>query len=240
MKALWQTWSKRYWQKLLIIGSLLLSGCATSIYSNSHHHNSGLNLGQLQIDGLAFLTPSTVTGQEEDKQALALIFSDVLKELYPKVRYVSLPETLSAINNQGLTDEYRMMYDQYRYTGIFRRDTLQKIGKAAGVRYVAQLKLAGFEQGTEGRFGFLGWRLVDTKFAKVRLFMQIWDSANGTIVWEVTHEMNFAFDTVQESNVTFRSVVESSARDVLRRLPLTEQQPESVAENIAAPRITPN
>lgn len=240
MNALWQPWSTRYWNLLLIICGIFLSGCATSIYSNSHHHNSGLSLGQLQIDGLAFLTPSTVTGQEEDKQALALIFSDVLKELYPKVRYSSLPETLSAINNQGLTDEYRTMYEQYRYTGIFRRDTLQKIGKAAGVRYVAQLKLAGFEQGTEGRFGLLGWRLVDTKFAKVRLFMQIWDSANGTIVWEVTHEMNYAFDTMQESSVTFRNVVESSARDVLRRLPMSDEQPESVAENIALPRSTSN
>ncbi|MBI3562695.1 MAG: hypothetical protein HY080_13370 [Gammaproteobacteria bacterium] len=211
--------------------SLLASGCAsTFIYSNSFHHNSGLTATQLQNEGLAFLTPSTVTGQEEDKQALAFVFSEEFSKMYPTIRHVSLPETLSAINRQGLTDNYRTMYDQYRNTGIFKREILQQIGQATGVRYVAQLKLAGFTQGTEGRFGMLGWRMVDTKYAKLRLFIQIWDTKEGTIVWEVTHEMNYANDTWKEANISFRSIVEESARDVLQRLPTAGNTPiEAVA-----------
>jgi hypothetical protein len=213
-----------------IISPLLLCGfttmtasCAgTSIYSTSHHHNSGLHASQLQQEGLAFLTPSTVTGQEEDKQALALVFGEVLTRLYPKVRSVSLPETLSAINRNALTDEYRTLYEHYRHTGIFRHESLRKIGQATGARYVAQLKLAGFEQGSAGRFGIFGWRMVDTKHTQIRLFMQIWDTQEGNIVWEATHEMNYSYDTVWENSVSFRRIVQASAQELLERLAPTD------------------
>lgn len=217
------------WQKLLLL-CLAVSGCAGSfMHANSQQHNNGLTEDLLQREGLAFLTPSTVTGQEEDKQALAFVFGNVLAQLHPKIRYVSLPETLSAINHQGLTDDYRLMYEQYRNTGIFKHEVLKKIGQATGARYAVQLKLAGFKQGSEGRFGIFGWRIVDTQFAKIRLFVQIWDTHTGMIVWEMSHEMNYGYDSVQESGVTFRSIVEASAKDVLAKLPVVNNPAEAIA-----------
>lgn len=224
---------------LLVLGGFITmsAGCAgTSIHSTSHHHNSGLHATRLQQEGLAFLTPSTVTGQEEDKQALALVFGEVLTRLYPKVRAVSLPETLSAINRNALTDEYRTLYEHYRHTGIFRHESLRKIGQATGVRYVAQLKLAGFEQGSAGRFGLFGWRMVDTKHAQIRLFMQIWDTQEGNIVWEATHEMNYAYDTFSEDSVSFRRIVQASAQELLQRLaPVDATQLDAIAGEMHLP-----
>lgn len=173
----------------------------------------------MQTYGLAFITPSTVTGQEEDKQALALTFAEVLVAERPAVRCVTLPETLGAINRAGLAEEYKVMYEDYRDTGIFKRDILRKVGEATGTRYLVQLKLAGFVQGSQNRWGFLGIRMLDTKYASIRLFLQIWDSEDGTIAWEGNEELNYAFDTSRERAVTFKTVVETTARNLIAHLP---------------------
>ena len=53
--------------------ALALSACSTTlqVYSSPEHETLRLRQGDLRDGGLAFLTPSTVTGQEEDKQSLA-------------------------------------------------------------------------------------------------------------------------------------------------------------------------
>jgi len=153
---------------LLIVAATLLAvgGCAgTQIHSTTEHRTLSLKAGDLSAHGIAFITPSTVTGQEEERQAVALIFASVMARDMSDVRIVTLPETLSVVNGNGLADEYREMYAEYRDTGIFRRATLAKIGKLVRVRYVAQIKLAGFSQGSTTRFGFLGLRIVDTQYA---------------------------------------------------------------------------
>lgn len=79
----------------------------------------------LEQSGIAFATPSTVTGQEEEKQALALTFADVLKRERPNVRCTTLAETLGAVNHAGLAEDYRRMYADYRHSGLFERDVLR-------------------------------------------------------------------------------------------------------------------
>jgi hypothetical protein len=204
---------------LLFIG--ILSACTNKpqLHSSLQHRNTGLEAGQLEKHGLAFVTPSTVTGQEEDKQALALIFSEVVMKKMPKVQCVTLPETLGAINRNGLTMEYKDMYQNYSKTGIFAKDSLQKIGEVAGVRYVVQLNLADFGRRTEKRWGFSGIRLLATKTTHIRLFMQVWDSQEGNIVWEGGHELSHAYDTVKERPITFQAVVEEAAESLLNQIP---------------------
>ena len=93
------------------------------------------------------------------KQAVAGIFASVLIKERPKLRCLTLPETLNAINRASFTDDYRAMYGDYRDTGLFKRDVLQKIGEATKTRYVIQLKLSGSDgvQRTPERF----WLKVD-------------------------------------------------------------------------------
>ena len=212
------TLSVRVW--LLATALLAVTGCAgTQIHSTTEHRAFALKAGDLPAHGIAFITPSTVTGQEEERQAVAFIFASVMARDLPNVRIVPLPETLSAVNGNGLADEYRTMYADYRDTGIFLRTTLKKIGEVTGVRYVAQIKLAGFSQGSMTRFGFLGLRIVDTQYAKIRLFFQIWDSADGSIVWEGTHELVYAEDDTSEKGVTLKRALEYAAAELIHRLP---------------------
>lgn len=202
----------------------LCAGCAggPQLSATVHHHTLGLDTGALETGGLAFVTPSVALGKEEDKQVIALIFSEALVARRPGIAVVTLPETLGLINSNGYADDYRRMYEDYRDTGIFRRDYLAQVGRLTGVRYVAQLNLAAFSQDSVGRLSLLGLRLLETKRASARLFFQIWDSASGKIAWEGVQEMNYAYDTSKEAPVTFRSVIEASALRLIEALPPPE------------------
>lgn len=211
---------------LLAIGlALLLTACASPkpdaqlITPTTQVLTLNLRPEDLRAGGIAFITPSSVTGQEEDKQALALSFTEVLQKVRRDLRIVPLPQTLSVINRMGLTHEYRQMFEDYRSAGIFDRETLQKVGKATGVRYLAQLKLASFKQESRGRWGFLGVRMMETKSSTIRLFLQIWDTTDGSVAWEGAQESTVSHESMAEEYVPMKRIVEESARDLVARLP---------------------
>jgi hypothetical protein len=200
---------------------LLLVGCTTGsqVHPTTLHKSLSLQPGALQQHGVAFLTPSTVTGQEQDQQAAALIFAEHMHAQLPTVRVISLPESLGAINRAGLAPEYRKMVEAYRDTGIFPRDMLVQVGSAIGTRYLVQLKLAAFSQDMRERVSIFGVRLFQTLHANIRLYMQIWDAETGTIAWEGSEEMSYAYDSSAELPVTFRRVVEEAAQQLIQNLP---------------------
>ena len=205
--------------------ALLLAAAAAACttppvyYSTVQHQPLSLGAGQLESGGIAFITPSTVTGQEQEKQAVALTYADVLKRERPALKVVTLAETLSAVNRAKLVEPYRRMYDDYRDTALFPADVLQRVSAATGARYLAQLKLQGFSQGSKGRFGLFGFRVSETLFGDLRVYFQVWDSQDGTIVWEGMQELRIAMDSTTDEPVTLRDLVERSARDIVAKLP---------------------
>ncbi|MGZ6291322.1 MAG: hypothetical protein ACXWMK_03915 [Syntrophales bacterium] len=206
----------------LMLGSILILLCACfapQVHDQSQTRVISLKADDLSKYGMAFITPSTVTGQEEEKQEVALTFTGVLKKERPAILCLSLPETLNAINQAGLSEDYKRMYVDYRDTGIFSRDILQKVGEATKTRYVAQIKLMAFSQGSDNRFGVFGLRMIDTKFADLRLFFQIWNTQDGTIVWEGSQEIHYAIDRMTEKPVQQRVIIERAAHDIISRLP---------------------
>jgi len=198
-----------------------LSGCAVTNQLHATTQALALNLDPqvFKATGIAFVTPTSVTGQEEDKQALALAFTEALKLARPDLRIVSLPATLGAVNHAGLASEYRQMFEDYRVTGIFNRETLLKVSHATGVRYLAQLKLGGFRQESKGRWGTFGIRMLETKTTSLRLYLQIWDGENGSVAWEGAQELSSAHESLLEDAVPFKTAVEQSAKELLARLP---------------------
>jgi len=212
--------SRPFARVAFLVVMIALTGCARNqVYSTGQDDDISLKSGALEAYGLAFITPSTVTGREQDRQSLALIFSKTLADERSGIHYVSLPQTLGAINRMGLADDYKNMYQDYHDTGIFNKKILRKVGNATGVRYIAQLKLAGYVQDSRGRFSLLGLRIFQTKQANIRLFLQIWDSENGTIAWEGVQELNIANDTSVEKPITFKKVLEEAGRKLIARIP---------------------
>lgn len=205
---------------LLFACVAILAGCASSqIYPTSEDRSISLNAGDLERDGMAFITPSTATGQEEEKQAVALVFAEVVNAERPKVPVVPLSKTLGFVNRNGMADAYKRMYDEYRDTGLFRRDMLKRVSEATGARYIAQIKLQGFQQGAKERFGIFGLRIVETRFANVRVFLQIWDSTDGSIAWEGMQEVVYSRERIREEPITMHTAMEEAARNIVSKLP---------------------
>ncbi|MCP3952460.1 MAG: hypothetical protein GY697_09640 [Desulfobacterales bacterium] len=197
-----------------------VAGCGTAqIYSTINHHQFSLSADALKNSGIAFITPSTVTGQEEERQAVAFTFVETLKIERPDIKCVSLPETLSAINKADLGDVYQRMFAEYKDTGLFDRKKLFKVGNVTGTRYLAQLKLAGFHQGSNTRLGAFGLRLLETKYAKLRLFFQIWDAQDGSIAWEGVQELDWSEEEIGEDAIALQTVIAEAARNLSKRLP---------------------
>ena len=195
---------------------LLLSACASStMHTSEDHQNFSITPDALRQDGIAFLTPSTITGREQDRQSIALTFTSVFRETQADVRVVTLPETIAALNQAGLLNEYKAILKDYAKMGIFDPDGLRKISGATGARYLAQLKLASFDQNTDTRFNLLGYRMLETKRASIRVFLQIWDARTGDIAWEGYQEMSLSNDTSSEEGVTFHDIVREIAKDMI-------------------------
>jgi len=223
-----KTGCREYRSGLLAIGlALLLSACANHQLQTQTQQSVpttqvltiSLQAEDLRKGGLAFITPSSITGQEEDKQALALAFTEVLLKMRPDLSIMALPQTLSAVNRQGLTREYRQMFEDYRLTGIFDRETLQKVAQVTKTRYLVQLKLGAFRQESKSRFGMLGLRVLETKTSTIRLFLQIWDSQDGSVAWEGAQESTVSHESLAEEYVSMKSIVQESARDLVTHLP---------------------
>jgi len=203
-----------------LMAMMLLSACSTNqLHTTTEALAINLDSHALKASGLAFITPTSITGEEEDKQSLALAFTEALKLSRPDLHIVSLPETLGAANRAGLAGEYRQMFRDYSLSGIFNRETLQKISHVTGVRYIAHLKLGGFRQESKSRLSLLGLRIVETMSASLRLYLQIWDGETGSVVWEGTQELTSAHESLLEDPISFRNAVEQSAHEIIARLP---------------------
>lgn len=223
-----KTACREYRSGLLAIGlALLLTACANQQLQTQTQQNTpttqvltiDLQSEDLRKGGIALITPSSITGQEEDKQALALAFTEVLLKMRPDLNVITLPQTLSAVNRQALTREYRQMFEDYRLTGIFDREILQKVAKVTKTRYLAQLKLGAFRQESKNRFGMMGIRVLETKTSTIRLFLQVWDSLDGSIAWEGAQESTVSHESLAEEYVSMKSIVQEAARDLVANLP---------------------
>ena len=207
--------------RLVALVAALLGGCTTGLlyYPKVNEQVISLSKGDLEAAGIAFMTPSTVTGQEQEKEAVALTFTDVLRGERPGLKVIPLAETLGAVNKAGLAETYKRMYEDYRDTGLFSAEPLRRVGAATGTRYLAQLKLQNFNESSKNRFGFLGIRLIDTQYADLRLFFQIWDTRDGSIAWEAMQELRITRESTTEEPLMLRRLVERSARELIAKLP---------------------
>lgn len=207
-----------------LAGALLLGGCSATSQTYSAQvlsdpTSASLQAGDLEAFGIAFVTPSTVTGQEEDKPALAQAFAKALETQRPKIHVVPLTETLTDVNRAGLFDSYERMIVEYRDAGLLQPATLAQVGKATGARYIAVLNMAAFQQVYHDRLGVFGLRLLQTKEATIRLTLQIWNCQDGGVAWQGAEEMHMADETAAEDAVSFGVVVQAAADRLAAKIP---------------------
>lgn len=197
-----------------------LAGCASSgrTQSTPKVNASLLAPSMLESHGLAFLTPTANADHDEDKQATALAFASILSETRPDIRVVPLAQTLGALNRTGLGRQYQKMYEGFRVTGLLDREVLSKLRGVTGTRYFGLLQLADFSEESAAGSGLpLASRTV--RVAHIRVFLQIWDSVDGTIAWEGVDEVSLHENPDRKIEATFSAAAEQAARDLIAQLP---------------------
>ena len=116
-------------------------------------------------------------------------------------------------------ERLQRLYEEWSAYKARRDNALKRVAAATGARYIAQLKLQGFNQSSKSRFGTLGFRIVDTQIGDIRLTFQIWDASDGTIAWEGLQEMRLSRDTVTDAPVMLTGLLERAAGDLIAKLP---------------------
>ena len=212
---------KRIVQVTLVLQFTYLAGCGstTQITCDLDYRNIGsIAEAALEQNGVGVLTPSIVTGRETDKQVVGEVLSDALESRLGAMPVVSLVEFLNFVNTAGLAETYAASLEMYDTSGIIPRASIERLGDAAGVRYLAKLSLANFEQNQVERFGIAGVRIISTNRTRIRLFLEIWDSDDGQIVWYANEELSIASERAAEDDLSIRGAATRAVGQMLDAL----------------------
>jgi hypothetical protein len=139
-----------------------------------------------------------------------------------------MPETLSRLADNGLTGEYGDILAGFGRTGILERERLKRIGTALGSRYIMQPGLAEFSQSLFDKFEFWGIKIVRTRIATLRLWLQIWEAPTGHLLWEHTGEMTTSVPVFQQDttmsldDMAQKLWARMLANDLFEGLPLSQ------------------
>src|SRR4030095_9201379 len=100
-------------------------------------------------------------------------------------------------------------------TGILDRQRLQRIGSALGFRYLLLPGLAELNQLILDRFEIAGIKVIRTRVTLLRVWLQLWDTRTGHIVWESAGEVATASEVVRHERVV---PVDEIAQRLWRRM----------------------
>ena len=206
-----------------LVGSavlLSLLGCAGPFTQAQFLIDESFCASDFHLRGvrIGFITPSSADGLE-DRWILLNILAGTIKEMRNHVTVILPSEFLSLVNQAGIAREYNEMIKDYQSCGILHRDILATIGEAAGVEYLLHVKLTSFDQFAAIRLNLLGLRTIDSQRAKIRLFVQIWQTDQGKIVWEGSGEGVITRERFRARPVSFNELARLACQRLVEKLP---------------------
>ncbi len=186
----------RFHAAILVFAAALLAGC-TPLYLSDTHTTSTLRsqffdvaeLAREPVVTLALVTPASLQGFNPP---LSHALNAALSEASPPIRGIAAHETFNMLNQQGLAGEYGALIAGFSRAGILEREPLQRIGSALSSRYVLLPGLAEFNQVIIDRLSISGWNFIQSRVTTLRLWLQLWETQTGKIVWESAGEVTVA------------------------------------------------
>jgi hypothetical protein len=172
---------------------------------------------------IAVLTPVSVSSLRGNEAGMGQYLGDVIKKVAPNLKLIEEHQAISLINKQGLVEQYTRMRSELEMTNILDRDILRTIGDALGSRYVFQPRLSYFIQDMLDRWEIPAFNLKfsRTRYATMRLSLQLWDSETGELLWSSAAESNFQSEGVSLDPVFIEDVARvtfgSMLADLLNR-----------------------
>jgi hypothetical protein len=170
----------------------LLAGCAPLHLWDTHTASTpkpkSFNVAALTREPVATFVPVTPAGLQGFNAALSHALIVALAETSPPIRGIPTRETLNRLNEQSLAADYAELIAGFVRGGILERERLQRIGSALGSRYVLLPGLAELKEVMVDRIGFYGWNFIQSRVTTLRLWLQLWDTQSGQILWESAGE----------------------------------------------------
>src|SRR5439155_714387 len=133
----------------------------------------------------------------------------------PPIRAIPAHAIANALNDQGLAAEYAELLSGFGRTGIMERERLRRIGSALGFRYVLLPGLAQLDQAILDRLEIAGVKVVRTRVTVLRVWLQLWDTRTGHILWESAGDVATASDVVRHDRIV---PIEEIAEKLWRRM----------------------
>ena len=187
---------KGHLQSIFAFWLILLAGCSPLYMWDTHvtatPTPASIGVVELSREPVATLGPITPPGLQGFSPFLSRALIAAMSEAASSVRGIPPHETVNRINGQGLSAEYGDLISGFVRSGILERERLQRLGSTIGSRYVLLPGLADFNQILVDRFEIAGLKMVRNRVITLRLWLQLWDTHTGEIVWESTGEANVA------------------------------------------------
>jgi hypothetical protein len=178
---------------LLATVVMLLAGCdppyLSDTYATSTPRPASFDLSALPrmpVAVLEFVAPGNLQGFGP---TLSHALSGALAEVTPPIREIPTDETLNQLTDKGLAVEYADMRAGFARNGMLDRQRLRRIGLGLGSRYVLLPGVAQFNEEILDKFETAGIKLLRNRVTTLRLWLQLWDSQTGHIVWESSGEV---------------------------------------------------
>jgi hypothetical protein len=156
-----------------------------------------LAVGELERESVATLGVLAPAGLQGTGPSVSHALVTALREAAPSVRVIPDLETVNLLNEHGLAAEYGELLSGYARSGILERDRLHRIGSALGCRYLLLPGVGALDQVLIDRFEFSGLKLVQRRITTLRLWLQLWDSHTGRMLWESGGEATVATELLR-------------------------------------------
>ena len=188
--------TSRFHRTILVFAIALFAGCTPLYLSDTHTTSTPrselLDVAELAhepVATLGLLSPAALQGFNPP---LSHALNAALSEASPPIRGSAAHETVNMLNEQGLAAEYGTLMAGFGRGGILERTPLERIGSALSSRYVLLPGLAEFNQAIIDRLSIYGWNFIQSRVTTLRLWLQLWDTQTGKIVWESAGEVTVA------------------------------------------------
>lgn len=187
------------------------------VRTNSTELSASFHPSQFEKHPVALFTAITLPALKGNEVSLADYLEDILRKVVPTWKVMSPQETATRINTLGLTSDYAMMREMYETTHILNRDTLRKIGRAIGARYVFQPRLAAFSQTMTERWKFPGLevRMAETRSSLMRMSLHLWDVDTGELLWTSSAEATMQSEAVSEDPVYLEDIARATLVSII-------------------------
>jgi hypothetical protein len=211
--------ARRVRAPIVAVAAVLLFGCTPlyiwDINTTSTARPPSFDVGELSREPVAtpgLVAPAALQGLST---ALSHALVAALAGASPPIRAISAREIANALNDQDLATAYAALLEGFTRTGVMDRERLQRIGSALGFRYLLLPGLAQLDHVILDRFEIAGIKVIRTRVTVLRVWLQLWDTRTGHILWDSAGEVATASEVLRHDRVV---PIDETAEKLWRRM----------------------